>query len=339
MTIYSQIVDAIQIANQIVITSHKSPDGDSIGSSIAMLEFCKSLGKKAIICHPDPAPDFLMWLPGSSEILSFEKNEKLVKDKIQNADLIFCLDYNETGRLGKEMQPFLDAARAKKIMIDHHLNPSNFADITFSDPTICSTCQIIYDVIDFSENLTLMNHSIGTALYLGIMTDTGSFRYPSVQARTHHILESLIDNGVKHYEIHENVFDTNTLDRLRLRGYACSEKLEIIKANQVAIISLTKEELKRFNHQKGDTEGLVNVALSIQGMRAAVLFTEAEEYIKISFRSKGKENPINELASNHFFGGGHANASGGRFDGTMEDAIKLFKEVVSNYIKPIKDEI
>lgn len=335
MNIYKQIVEAIQIANQIVITSHKSPDGDSIGSSIAMLEFCKSLGKKAIICHPDPAPDFLNWLQGTNEILSFEKNEKNVQEKIQTADLIFCLDYNETGRVGKEMQPVLDGASAKKIMIDHHLNPSGFADINLSDPTICSTCQIIYDLIEFSENLNLLNDSIGTALYLGIMTDTGSFRFPSVQVRTHHILASLIENGVKHYEIHENVFDTNTLDRLRLRGYACSEKLEILLENQVAIISLTKEELKRFNHQKGDTEGLVNVALSIQGMRAAVLFTEADEYVKISFRSKGKENPINELASNHFSGGGHANASGGRYDGSLEDAIKLFKEVISSYIKPV----
>ncbi len=335
MNVYKQIVSAIQESNKIVITSHKSPDGDSIGSSIAMQEFCKELGKTAIICHPDPAPDFLMWLNGSNEILSFEKNEKLVQEKIQTADLIFCLDYNETGRVGKEMQPVLDAASAKKIMIDHHLNPSGFADITLSDPTICSTCQIIFDVIEFSENLELLNASIGTALYLGIMTDTGSFRFPSIQVRTHHILASLIENGVKHYEVHENVFDTNTLDRLRLRGYACSEKMEILPENQVAIISLTKEELKRFNHQKGDTEGLVNVALSIHGMRAAVLFTEADEYVKISFRSKGKENPINELASNYFSGGGHANASGGRFDGTIEDAIKLFKQVVSNYIKPI----
>lgn len=335
MNVYKQIVALIQESNKIVITSHKSPDGDSIGSSIAMQEFCKSLGKTAIICHPDPAPDFLLWLPNAKEILSYEQNEKQVRDKILDADLIFCLDYNETSRVGKDMQPILDQSTAKKIMIDHHLNPSSFANIILSDPTICSTSQIIYDLIEYSENLGLLNSKIGTALYLGIMTDTGSFRFPSVQVRTHHILASLIENGVKHYEIHENVYDTNTLDRLRLRGYACSEKLEILPENQVAIISLTKEELKRFNHQKGDTEGLVNVALSIQGMRAAVLFTEADEYVKISFRSKGKENPINELASNYFSGGGHANASGGRFDGSIEDAIKLFKQVVSNFIKPI----
>lgn len=334
MDVYKQIVSVIQDSNKIVITSHKSPDGDSIGSSIAMQEFCKSLGKAAIICHPDPAPDFLLWLPNTNEILSYEQNEKLVQDKILDADLIFCLDYNEPSRVGKEMQPILDQSTAKKIMIDHHLNPSSFADIILSDPTICSTSQIIYDLIEYSENLGLLNSNIGTALYLGIMTDTGSFRFPSVQVRTHQILASLIEIGVRHYEIHENVYDTNTLDKLRLRGYACSEKLEILPENHVAIISLTKEELKRFNHQKGDTEGLVNVALSIHGMRAAVLFTEADDYVKISFRSKGKENPINELASHYFSGGGHANASGGRFDGSIEDAIKLFKQVVSNFIKP-----
>lgn len=334
MNIYKQIITSILESNHIVITSHKSPDGDSIGSSIAMFELCKALGKKAVICHPDPAPDFLLWLPGANDILSFEENENMVKENLQNADLIFCLDYNDASRVGKDMQPFLETAIGKKVMIDHHPNPSDFVAITLSESTICSTCQIIYDLIEYSENLELLNSAIGTAIYLGIMTDTGSFRFPSVQARTHQILGSLIENGVKHYEVHENVFDTNTLDRLRLRGYACSEKLEILPANQVAIISLTKEELQRFNHQKGDTEGLVNVALSIQGMRAAVLFTEGDGYVKISFRSKGKENPINVLASEYFSGGGHANAAGGRFDGTIEQAISLFKKVISNYIKP-----
>ena len=334
MNIYNQIISNIQSSNHIVITSHKSPDGDSIGSSIAMFEFCKALGKSAVICHPDPAPDFLLWLPETENILNFEQHEQILQDKFNEADLIFCLDYNEPSRLGKEMQPLLETSKAKKIMIDHHLNPSDFADITLSEPTICSTCQIIYDVIDYAGKSALLNPAIGTALYLGIMTDTGSFRFPSVQVRTHQILGSLIENGVKHYEIHENVFDTNTLDRLRLRGFACAEKLEILPENQVAIISLTMAEMKRFNHQKGDTEGLVNVALSIQGMRAAVLFTEAADYVKISFRSKGKENPINVLASEHFSGGGHANASGGRFDGTIEEAIALFKAVVPQYIKP-----
>lgn len=336
MNIYQEITKSIQEANYIVITSHKSPDGDSIGSSVALYAFCKRLGKQAIICHPDPAPDFLRWLPATSSIHSMEQEEAIVTEHMRKADLIFCLDYNETSRVGREMQVLLENASAKKIMIDHHLNPADFPDIVLSETSVCSTSQLIYDLIDYSGCIELLDIEIGTAIYLGIMTDTGSFRFPSVQVRTHHILAKLIEIGVKHHEVHENVFDTNTLDRLRLRGYACSEKLEILEAIQVAIISLSMEELKRFNHQKGDTEGLVNVALSIQGMRAAVLFTEADGYVKISFRSKGKENPVNVMAADYFQGGGHANASGGRFDGSLEDAVKLFKEVVSNYLKPIQ---
>jgi phosphoesterase RecJ-like protein len=334
MNIYKQIVETLKNSNHIVITSHKSPDGDSIGSSIALYEFCKQLGKTAYICHPDPSPDFLNWLPATQFILNFEENEAEVTNQLNKADVIFSLDYNDSSRLGASMQSVFDQSNAAKIMIDHHLNPADFALYRISETQVCSTSQLIYDLIEYSENLTLLNTSIGTAIYLGIMTDTGSFRFPSVQVRTHQILANLLAIGVKHYEIHENVFDTNTLDRLRLRGYACSEKLEILTENQVAIISLTQHELQQFNHQKGDTEGLVNVALSIEGMRAAVMFTEADGYVKISFRSKGKENPVNQLASDHFQGGGHANAAGGRFDGSLDEAINIFKTVISDYIKP-----
>lgn len=335
MNIYTQIVESIQKATHIVITAHKSPDGDSIGSSVAVLEFCKSLGKHALICHPDPAPDFLLWLPEARNILNLENNAEQVKTALSEADLIFCLDYNDPGRVGDQMQQMLEASKAKKIMIDHHLHPSDLADLVISEPEVCSTCQLVYEVIDKSGYSDLLNVATGTAIYLGIMTDTGSFRFPSVQVRTHEILGNLIGIGVKHYEVHENVYDTNTIDRLRLRGYATSEKLEILEGSKVAIMTLTKEELNRFNHQKGDTEGLVNVALSVVGMRAAILLTEGEGYIKMSFRSKGKENPVNVLASEHFSGGGHANASGGRFDGTMENAVKLLKSVVEDYIKPL----
>jgi phosphoesterase RecJ-like protein len=334
MNIHTEIVDKIKAATKIVITAHKSPDGDSIGSSIALLEFCLAIGKNAVICHPDPSPSFLNWLPKTNEIRNLEEHENEVEGLMQDADLIFCLDYNHPSRVGNTMQPMLENATATKIMIDHHLNPAEFTELTISEPTVCSTCQLIYELIDQSGNLDALNPALGTAIYLGIMTDTGSFRFPAVTSRTHEIIGKLIDSGVKHYEIHENTFDTNTLDRLRLRGYACSEKLEIISENQVAIISLTQDELNRFKYQKGDTEGLVNVALSIEGMRAAAFFAEGDEYIKISFRSKGNENPVNELSSDHFQGGGHRNAAGGRFDGNLSDAIALFKQVVSSYIKP-----
>jgi bifunctional oligoribonuclease and PAP phosphatase NrnA len=335
MQIENQIVDSILTAKNIVITSHKSPDGDSIGSSVAMFEFCKALGKTAIICHPDPAAEYISWILPENGYLNLEENKSLLEQKIQEADLIFALDYNDESRVGKDMEELLRTASAKKIMIDHHLNPSDFATISYSFPEVSSTCQLIYEVIEKSGNEKLIFQKTGQAIYLGMMTDTGSFRFPAVTSRTHEIIGKLIDLGVKHYEIHENVFDTNTLDRLRLRGYACSEKLEILEGIPVAFISLTAEELNRFKYEKGDTEGLVNVALSIQGIKIAAFFSEAEKenYTKISFRSKGENNAVNTLSGDYFNGGGHKNAAGGRFDGNISDAIALFKSVVVNYIE------
>ena len=333
MNISNQIIEAIQAAKHIVITSHRSPDGDSIGSSIAMLNLCDVLGVSAVICHPDPAPDFLLWLPKTEEILNYESNQEEIVNEFEKADLIMCLDYNEPKRIGDEMGELLVNSKAKKVLIDHHLHPAEFTDITYSDPTVGSTCELIYRVLEDSKQTDLLTIPMGTAIYLGIMTDTGSFRFPSVHPRTHTILAQLLEVGVKHYEVHQNVFDTNTLDRLRLRGYATSEKLELFHNNKVAIISLTKPELARFNYIKGDTEGLVNVALSIQGVKAAAFFNEGDGYIKISFRSKGKENAVNVMTSDHFQGGGHANAAGGKFDGTIEEAIAQFKKVVGQYIQ------
>ena len=189
-----------------------------------------------------------------------------------------------------------------------------------------------HDVIEGANWIEYLTPEIGTAIYLGIMTDSGSFRFPSVQPRTHEIISRILPLGFNHAVIHENINDTNTLDRLRLKGYACSHKLVVDEKMRIAYIWLTLDELHRFNHQKGDTEGLVNTALSIFGMRVAVLFVEAEGgFVKISFRSKGKENPVNEMAGKFFQGGGHANASGGRFDGKIEDAIQLFLNVAPQY--------
>ncbi|MES2589652.1 MAG: bifunctional oligoribonuclease/PAP phosphatase NrnA [Bacteroidota bacterium] len=329
-----QIIEQIKKAKSLVITSHKSPDGDSIGSSMALYQFCKKINPQAQleICHPDPAPKFLTWLEEIDVIVNFEEKKELVAKKLEEADLIFALDFNEPSRLGNEMGEILNQAQGFKVMIDHHLNPSGFADINWSDTSSCSTCQMIYELIEDSENLTFLDEKVGTPIYLGIMTDTGSFRFNSVKAKTHLIVANLIERGVKHDEIHENTFDDNTTDKLKLRGFATSEKLVILENNQVAYISLSEEELSRFKHDKGDTEGLVNVALSIKGVKIAVFFSEKEGEVKISFRSKGRNNPINMLANEHFNGGGHANAAGGKIVGSLDDAIKKFIQVVPNYL-------
>jgi phosphoesterase RecJ-like protein len=331
MNSYQQIVTAIRSASNIVITSHKSPDGDSIGSSLGLYHFINKLGKTSFICHPDPAPDFLSWIEDFNTVLTLKTNKEQVEEAFRKADLIFCLDYNATDRVGEDMQKLLEEASCKKIMIDHHLNPEDFAFITVSETEVCSTSQLICELIEQSGNGNLLDSTIGTPLYLGILTDTGSFRFSSVQPRTHEILAKLLSAGVKHYQIHEYLNDNNTVGRLRLQGYAMCEKLEVLEKNHVAIVSLTENELKKFDYQKGDTDGIVNLALSIKGLKAAIFLAEKDGLIKMSFRSKGKENPVNGLASEHFNGGGHANASGGASELSMIDTLEKLKKLIPQY--------
>ena len=330
MNIYKQIEAEIQAASYIVITAHKSADGDSIGSSLGLLHFIEKLGKKAIICHPDKAPDFLYWLD-TTNILLMEDNPEEVAAAIKKADLIFCLDYNTISRVGPEMQVLLEEATGKKIMIDHHLNPEEFPAITLSETTASSTSQLIVDLIEHSGHLDLLDEKIGTPLYLGILTDTGSFRFNSVKPRTHEVLAKILAAGVEHHLIHEKLNDNNTESRLRLQGYAMSEKLEVLYDYNVAIISLSKEELAKYNYKKGDTDSLANLVLSIKGMKAAIVFTERDGIMKISFRSKGLENPVNLLAKEHFNGGGHANASGGMSDLSVTETLEKLKELIPKY--------
>jgi len=329
------IVEEILKANHIVITAHKSPDGDSVGSSLGLLHFITSLGKSAVICHPDPTPDYLNWLDGVNEIRTITNNEEEISELFDKSDLIFCLDYNATNRVGDVMKGMLEKSSSKKIMIDHHLDPEDFPFIRISETSVCSTCQLITELIVESGNESLLSEKIGTPLYLGILTDTGSFRFPSVQARTHELLAKLLKAGVKHYLIHEVLNDNNTIERLRLQGYAFNKKLEYLNDYKIALISLKEEELKEYNYKKGDTEGFVNIALSIKGTKAAMFFSEKDGMIKISFRSKGQENPVNVLASEHFEGGGHANASGGMSKLSMEETLKKIKDVIPMYFEKV----
>ena len=330
MNIYQQIETEIQAASHIVITAHKSADGDSIGSSLGLLYFIEKLGKKAVVCHPDKAPDFLCWLDTSSILLMEEDPEK-VTEAMKKADLIFCLDYNASNRVGPDMQALLEAAAGKKIMIDHHLNPEDFTTLAVSETNASSTAQLIVDLIEASGHLDLLDEKIGTPLYLGILTDTGGFKFNSVKPHTHEVLAKLLAAGVEHHLIHERLNDTNTESRLRLQGYAMSEKLEILYDHNVAIISLSKEELAKYHYKKGDTDSLANLLLSIKGMKAAIVFTERDGIMKISFRSKGADNPVNVLAKEHFNGGGHANASGGMSDLTVEETLEKLRALVPQY--------
>ncbi|HLP53953.1 MAG TPA: bifunctional oligoribonuclease/PAP phosphatase NrnA [Fluviicola sp.] len=325
------ILSALQTAGRIVIVSHKSPDGDSVGSSLALYQLLKKWGKNAHVVHPDAAPDFLHWVPGQPAIVAFDERTEEAKQLLAGAEVICCLDFNEPGRVGKEMQPFLEQAPALKIMIDHHLNPSDFCRFRISETSACSTAQLLYEWMEEAGILADLDAAIGTCIYLGIMTDTGSFRFPSVNPKTHLILAHLMEAGVIHYEIHEQIYDTNTIDRIRLRGYALSEKLVCLDKLPIAYISLSAEELERFHYRKGDTEGLVNQVLGISGIQMAALFVEKDGAIKISFRSKG-DYKVNELAAAHFEGGGHGYASGGISFTSMEETISKFVTNVHQFI-------
>ncbi|TSJ48230.1 DHH family phosphoesterase [Fluviicola chungangensis] len=326
-----KIKEFVDQAQSIVITSHKSPDGDSIGSSLALYHLLKKWGKNVQVVHPDPAPEFLHWVPGQLQIIDFERKAEQAISVIQTADLIFCLDYNEPSRVGDQMQPYLLASGAAKVMIDHHLHPTDFCQVIISETAACSTCELVYKWLSDIQRLDDLDETSGTCIYLGIMTDTGSFRFPSVTASTHEIIADLIRRGVKHYLIHEAVYDTNTVDRIKLRGFALSEKLVCLNDIHVAYASLSEEELKRYNYQKGDTEGLVNQILGIQGIKMAVLFVEKDGKVKISFRAKG-DYFVNLLAKTHFEGGGHAYASGGISSESLEKTVGKFVTFVKDFI-------
>jgi phosphoesterase RecJ-like protein len=307
---FKTVLGLIKTAKSIVITSHKSPDGDSLGSSLALLKFIQKFNANVLVCHPDQASASFNWLKDIYSIHLFKDNRGDVIKFVQESDLVFCLDYNSYDRLGEEFGGFVQNSGSKKILIDHHQNPTISAEVSISETAIASTSELIFELIEQSGQLDLLDQEIARYIYLGIMTDTGSFRFPSVSSRTHEIAAKLLETGLPHAVIHESIFDTNTLDRIKLKSYAIVEKLEILQDLPIGLIYLEVKELNQFNYQKGDTEGLVNTILSIENIMVAALFIETDEGVKISFRSKGSYF-VNELASVNFNGGGHKYAAGG----------------------------
>ena len=302
----------IQILNKpkkVVIIPHKNPDGDALGSTLALNFFLNKTGHQSHVVSPNEYPDFLNWLPGQEGILKHTTETDKAVELIEAADLIFTLDFNSLGRV-EMLEPHINASSAKKIMIDHHQEPSDYADIMYSDSNIGSTCEMVYNLISHLD-VAQIDQKIATCLYTGIMTDTGSFRFPSTTPKTHHVIAELIDKGANHSEIHQNIYDTFTFDRLRLLGTALTN-LKKTEDLPVVYITISQEELNRNNFKKGDTEGFVNYGLSLVGISVAVIMieNEQEQIIKMSFRSKGAFS-VNDFARTYFNGGGHHNAAGG----------------------------
>ena len=321
-----KIIKALEDANKIVITAHKSPDGDAIGSSLALFHYLNKLDKNVTVIVPDAFPVFLNWMEGSDKILLYDKQTAVADKVIDSAEVIFSLDYNGLNRIGDLRNP-IEKSSAVKIVIDHHQDPQDFADHYFVDTECCSASQLIYEFIEKLEGLDKLDKTIGECIYCGIMTDTGSFKYPSTTSKTHRIIAHLIDLEVNGSNIHQEVFDTYSEERLRLLGYALTEKMKVFPEYNAAYISLTQKELKRFSFKNGDAEGLVNYPLSIKGIKFTALITEKEGYVSLSFRSKD-DFYVNKIANEHFNGGGHVYAAGGMLEISLEDAINKVESIM-----------
>jgi len=315
---------------KIVIIPHKNPDGDAMGSCLGLKIYLEKTGHSATVVSPNDYPSFLKWLPHNESVTIFENENQKAKLLIENADLIFTLDFNHLGRCGDLEHP-LQKVNSPIVMIDHHQQPSNYAKFIYSDTSMSSTCQMVYHFIEMMGDTNLITPEIATCLYAGIMTDTGSFRYRSTTHITHDVISNLIKSGADNTSIHQHIYDTNTLNKLQLKGVAL-KNLRLFPEYKTAYISLSQAELNTHNYKKGDTEGFVNIGLSIEGINLAVIFieNEQEDIVKISFRSKG-DFSVNEFARNHFEGGGHNNAAGGRSKLNLNETIDFFISILPQY--------
>lgn len=320
------IKEQINRADKIVFTAHKGPDGDACGSTLAMYYYFKQFGKNVSVVLPNPVPKYLAKIPGSDLVINHEFQEELATKTLQEADLIFCLDYNTPSRVGN-MEEALLQTTAFKIMIDHHLFPADFCNEVISKPEISSTCQLVYDFLEAFDEAKIYTPEIMSCIYTGILTDTGSFRFSSVDAKTHEIAMKFKQHGLDHEIIHRNLFDDNRPERMQLLGYCINKKMKLFLDKKVGFLSLTAQELNDFNCTKQDTEGFVNYLLSMQGIEVAVFFIEQKEEIKMSLRSVGNWH-VNKIVSDYYNGGGHQSAAGGQFKGTMDELFTHFETVV-----------
>ncbi len=332
-----QVRKLLENREKIVITCHVSPDGDAIGSSLGLYHFLDSLGKEVNVVVPDMLPRNLLFLKGSKEIVVYTRYPEFAEKLIEEAEIIFCLDFNVLSRIDR-LQKAVETSAAKKVLVDHHLHPGDFCDVTISHPEIASTCELVFRLICQLGMFDRIPLHAAEAIYTGMMTDTGNFTYNSNTPEIYYIIAELVKLGINKDRIYAMVYNSNTADKIRLNGYAVSEKMELFPEYKAALITLTREEMKRYDYHKGDSEGLVNVPLGIEGIRFSIFLREDKDFIKVSMRSKGFF-PTNKIAAEQFGGGGHLNASGGEFHGSMDEAQELVRKILPLYDKyMIKDK-
>ncbi|MBP7497515.1 MAG: bifunctional oligoribonuclease/PAP phosphatase NrnA, partial [Bacteroidales bacterium] len=314
---YPFLVSKLALTSNIAIITHINPDGDAVGSALALFNFFKQSNHKVNVIIPNGIPNFLSWLPSADKIIFGSKHFDLCKEIISKADFIFCVDFNSIDRMNKFSDEY-QKSNAIKILIDHHPNPGNFSDFIYSDTNVSSTAEMIYNFIKESGQENKIDKDISECLYVGIITDTGSFSYSSNNAETYRITAELLKYKINPQQIHNLIYDTFSENRLRLLGYCLSDALTVLPDYKTAYIALSKDDLKKFNYQTGDTEDFVNYPISIKNIIYSALFMELGNEIKISFRSKG-DNPVNDFAAKYFNGGGHKNAAGGSYKASLAD--------------------
>lgn len=318
-----------------MITTHHKPDADALGSSLGMANYLIKKGHNVKVITPSDYPGFLNWMKGNDNVLVYsDENSEQVQRFINEADTIITLDFSVLHRIN-EMGEMVRNAKAFKVNVDHHLEPEDFADYRLWNTKAASTCELCFELIVMLGDKTLIDKDIAECLYAGIMTDTGGFRHPNTTQNVHEVVAELIGIGADNAKIAKKIYDTNSLNRLKFLGFALSQKLEVLPEFHTAYFAITNDELNRFESKTGDTEGLVNYALSLEGIVLAVLFKDSGDGIKMSFRSIG-EFPANEIASKYFNGGGHRNAAGGKTEGTLEETVDKFKSILKDY-KPLLD--
>ncbi|MBN1107285.1 MAG: bifunctional oligoribonuclease/PAP phosphatase NrnA [Bacteroidales bacterium] len=321
-----ELIKLLKASENILLISHINPDGDAIGSQLALWHYLSGTGKNVTMMTPNYLQEFLKWMEGSDQVNVFIRNRSKCRSLISAADLIVMLDFNHSNRLG-EAEKHVLASDAKKVVIDHHTDPEAFTDLLISDPSVCSTAEMVYRIVTYMDGSPFRNSKFAEAVYVGIITDTGKFDHGSYSGDTFRIVADLLDTGIDRSSINDLIYNNFSAERMKLMGYALNEKMVILSEYQTAYISLSADELKSYSHIKGDTEGFVNMPLSIKGIIFSVLFIEKEGFVKMSLRSKGNF-PSNEIASRFFNGGGHLNASGGEFYDTLENTINYFLRIL-----------
>lgn len=326
----SAIKDLLSTPKHIVITTHHKPDGDAMGSSLGLYNYLIQKGHLVRVIAPTDYPMFLHWLPNNPDVIIYTEKQVESQKLVADADFIFCLDFNSLSRIN-ELGNYVRESKALKVMIDHHLEPEGFDDYRHWSINACATAQLVYDfIINIMNEREFLNKDVATCLYTGIMTDSGSFRFPNTTAEVHHIIADLITCGAQNSKIHQLVYDNSSESRLRFLGHCLLNKLEILTEYNTAFITVNEKELQEYNLGTGDTEGVVNYALSINGIKLAALIVERPDKVKLSLRSTGTF-PANEICKKYFNGGGHRNAAGGASDDSLNEVILKFKSILPEY--------